>query len=727
MPVRPPRRVGRRVAKISLVALASLILLAGLVLGGVALVLTPARLTPLVNEYASRVLNARIGFDTVSLSLVRHFPNVGVRLKGGQIVSRAFEDLPDSLRAEIPAAADTLLRFDEFTLALDLPQLLASRLVVRRIDLRRPRVYAYVAPSGRANWEIYAADTVSSESDTVSASDFYLHVARLTVRDTAHIVYDSRPDRTKAELDLNMLSLKGTSGQTYRIDWESRGSVRVDTLDFCRDLPVSLHGGFAFDTRRRGGILFDGLTLEAGGIPVRLDGRVDLSADSIDSRLNCRIRPLSVARLIGLIPEGLSPSLKGIETDIALDMNVNVRGSYRMSDGRLPDFSVELKTDGGYLGYRNAKTRLDRLALDASLFYRSARPDSIGFVLRRLFMQGAGMTLDADATVWNALGDPSVAARVAGAVDLDTLSVLFPSQRGIGVRGRLGIDAGARFRLSQLNMAHIGQVRLGGRVTMDDIGIDMPEDTVSLMVRGGVLTFGSEEGRNDSTSFDGLQTLRMVVTADTMHVDWKNQLRLIASKVGAGVRSDAASLGGDTTVVHPLAGGVGARYFEVSLSDSSSLRLHSVQSTFRIEPSAGNTAVPLLGLSYDARMMNVRNGVERYDLFGSHVDMSATLAARRFDSGAPSSAARFVAGGLSRRCAGFFVRSLESAETSRYDGPSGRFRRVGYRYADRPVARRDVAPLGCERFGEGCGRARRYALFPASEPVASSGYALYDE
>ena len=113
MPVRPPRRVGRRVAKISLVALASLILLAGLVLGGVALVLTPARLTPLVNEYASRVLNARIGFDTVSLSLVRHFPNVGVRLKGGQIVSRAFEDLPDSLRAEIPAAADTLLRFDE--------------------------------------------------------------------------------------------------------------------------------------------------------------------------------------------------------------------------------------------------------------------------------------------------------------------------------------------------------------------------------------------------------------------------------------------------------------------------------------------------------------------------------------------------------------------------------------------------------------------------------------
>ena len=116
---------------------------------------------------------------------------------------------------------------------------------------------------------------VPPKNDTVSElPTFILHVARLTVHDTAHIVYDSRPDRTKAELDLNMLSLKGTSGQTYRIDPGRAGAVSGSIRsDFCRDLPVSLHGGFAFDTRRRGGILFDGLTLEAGGIPVRLDGR----------------------------------------------------------------------------------------------------------------------------------------------------------------------------------------------------------------------------------------------------------------------------------------------------------------------------------------------------------------------------------------------------------------------------------------------------------------------
>lgn len=92
-------------------------------LGAVALILTPSRLTPLVNEYSSRYLDAQVRFDTVTLSVFENFPNVSVRLSGGEIISHAFAGLPDSLRTRIPAAADTLLKFDEFSVSLNLPQL----------------------------------------------------------------------------------------------------------------------------------------------------------------------------------------------------------------------------------------------------------------------------------------------------------------------------------------------------------------------------------------------------------------------------------------------------------------------------------------------------------------------------------------------------------------------------------------------------------------------------
>ena len=102
------KNVPRRLIKLFAVLTGSLLLLIALLLGAVALILTPSRLTPLVNEYSSRYLDAQVRFDTVTLSVFENFPNVSVKLSGGEIISHAFAGLPDSLRTRIPAAADTL-------------------------------------------------------------------------------------------------------------------------------------------------------------------------------------------------------------------------------------------------------------------------------------------------------------------------------------------------------------------------------------------------------------------------------------------------------------------------------------------------------------------------------------------------------------------------------------------------------------------------------------------
>ena len=115
------KNVPRRLIKLFAVLTGSLLLLIALLLGAVALILTPSRLTPLVNEYSSRYLDAQVRFDTVTLSVFENFPNVSVKLSGGEIISHAFAGLPDSLRTRIPAAADTLLKFDEFSVSLNLP------------------------------------------------------------------------------------------------------------------------------------------------------------------------------------------------------------------------------------------------------------------------------------------------------------------------------------------------------------------------------------------------------------------------------------------------------------------------------------------------------------------------------------------------------------------------------------------------------------------------------
>lgn len=77
----------RRLIKVLLIVAVSLAGLFVLLGGMVWLVLTPPRLTPLVNRVATKYLNAEVHFDTVRLSLFENFParQSGVEKRRGDL------------------------------------------------------------------------------------------------------------------------------------------------------------------------------------------------------------------------------------------------------------------------------------------------------------------------------------------------------------------------------------------------------------------------------------------------------------------------------------------------------------------------------------------------------------------------------------------------------------------------------------------------------------------
>lgn len=200
---------------------------------GIRLILTDKNLTRIVNKYSNEYLNARVKIDTVSLELLSEFPYVGVKLINGEILSRAFENESDSLKLLLPPQADSLLSFKELVVSFSLPQLLVSKVDIKRIKMVTPRSYAYVAPWGKANWDIMIADTTSAADN----GDFQIHinVNRVNIRDHAHIVYDSRPDSLMATVSLNKLRLKGKltmdkNNLRFEKGYFSKFSITVEQL-----------------------------------------------------------------------------------------------------------------------------------------------------------------------------------------------------------------------------------------------------------------------------------------------------------------------------------------------------------------------------------------------------------------------------------------------------------------------------------------------------------------
>ena len=88
----------------------SLLVLVILVCASIGIVLnfifTPEKLTPIVEKSANEFLNAEVHFDAIELTFFSTFPEFGLEMRNGSVVTKVFQD---SLKQEnVYAATDSL-------------------------------------------------------------------------------------------------------------------------------------------------------------------------------------------------------------------------------------------------------------------------------------------------------------------------------------------------------------------------------------------------------------------------------------------------------------------------------------------------------------------------------------------------------------------------------------------------------------------------------------------
>ena len=308
---------------------------------------------------------------------------------------------------------------------------------------------------------------------------------------------------------------------------------------------------------------------------------------------------LAFNRIVALAPQSLFPRIKNIDTDLEMSLKGRITGDFNAAQQLFPHIEAEMTTNGGHFAYTGSPTRIDRFKIDALLRYQPDMTDSTGIKLNDFDIEGSGIRLAGQASIWDLLGDPSVTTRVSGSVNLDTLSQLYPSDN-MFVSGNLKINAIAKFRKTDLCIEKFGNTRIGGMLSTDSLLIDIPKDSLFLLTHNGTVQFGSGFRRFDSIEQFDEEMLRIRFDADSLDLRMKDQSRIAVSKASTTLQSAVASLSGDTTVVHPIPGNISAQTFDATLSDSSRMRLSRVNSSFGIKPSTDDPKIPELSLTFDA-------------------------------------------------------------------------------------------------------------------------------
>ena len=118
------------------------------------------KLADIVKAEANKMLNARLDFEELDISLLRNFPQATLVLTNLSLIGTGeFEG--DTLAAadEVAAAVNLMSLFDD------------TGYEITYVTLERPTVHAIVHSGGAVNWDILKTDNTATEESTGEASE----------------------------------------------------------------------------------------------------------------------------------------------------------------------------------------------------------------------------------------------------------------------------------------------------------------------------------------------------------------------------------------------------------------------------------------------------------------------------------------------------------------------------------------------------------------------------
>lgn len=290
----------KKAFKITWISLASVVGVVVIVMAiALFLVLSPKRLTSLVNKYASNFITCEYNIGKVDLTLFKTFPNVGLEIDNLVL-----------LNSTKGWTTDTLAAIDECVVSLNIKKLLKENtIIINSCILDGGYINAFFDVEGNNNFDIFPPSEPTEQKPETEDSGSYLIDLNKLKLNNINIIYTDLATHTTASI--TGLSLK------------MKGNINEDII--LGDLSLSIN-----DIAAR--VSDDSIPMNAALNSFILDGKIKYDNDDITAKVDMGTGP--IAFLMGGDSKvaaglnGMSLSYNGDVNDYKLvkgviDLNIN--------------------------------------------------------------------------------------------------------------------------------------------------------------------------------------------------------------------------------------------------------------------------------------------------------------------------------------------------------------------------------------------------------------------
>lgn len=459
-----------------------------LALGLVLLVLLPVlfggRIANRVKTQVNQTLDARVDWRTAGLGLFRDFPNLTLRLDDLTVVGVGkFE-------------GDTLAAVRQLRVVLDLASVLRSvtgssaPIVVRALEVDRPRLSLIELEDGTANWDI-TKKTREVQPEAKAAKPMAISLRRFEISDAA-AAFDNRRARLKASVNGYDQSLSGDFSQNLvaiktRADADTV-SVTFAGIPYLNRVKLALTADVQADLAKKAytfketGLRLNDLTLAVGGTVMQSLPRAERGGTSGGSGAKALKLDLAFSApstkflsILSLVPAVYAHDFNKVKTSGTFAVKGKIKGEY--GDSAFPALALDLKVDNAAFQYPDLPLPARDIGMDLSITNPGGSADSTLVKLQKFHLVIGRNPVDATLTLRTPISDPDVDAHVAGRLDLADVRRTVKLEGLQELAGTLAADAAVRTRMSFLDKKQYDKVNASGTVAVSSLTVkskDLP-------------------------------------------------------------------------------------------------------------------------------------------------------------------------------------------------------------------------------------------------------------
>lgn len=585
-------------------------------------ILTPDRLTPLVEKQASGYLDADVSLSRVELTFWKTFPRLRVDVDSLRIVSRSLDKLPAAERATLPADADSLLSVRSFHGAVNVVKLLAGSIHLHDVVIDRPEVNLLQVNDSVANYQIVPS---SEDSDTTAASIPGIYIDSFRILQAGPLRYRSLADSTDVTARLENVSLDGPDAPLYRLSVDGNAD-----LPFLRDfdlanLTFGLDGSLRWSPDTPLAIAARDMALRLDRFAMKFSTAADFSADPVVTEFEGEVTDLPVEEALAHLPADIKRYTDPLKTDMRLSARVELTRPWAMADTVLPSARVEVSIPRCAATYQTL--RFTELSGDLAVDFDGRDMDKSVFDLRRLHLNGAGVNFDLNVKATNVMADPRLDGDFNGSVDLGRIPPRLAAEIPVQLSGTISGETTFRLAMSDLNEENFHRVMADGSLTLRRINANA-EGMMTAWLNEGVIEFGTTDSFvRDGHKVDSL--LQVSLKVDTLSaVGMGMNLEMKNFKAGAGTVNRSSSA--DTTEINPFGGSVAVERLKFDApADSVRARLRDARIGGALTRYKGNARSPLMNLRVFAGRMMFGQALNRVSLRDTEMALTVNLRERK--------------------------------------------------------------------------------------------------